>query len=98
MRRNLEDDGLAKIGNTYFMVRSPVGGASHAINPKTKKTYCGHDMVKLWDKWRPMDVLPDDNHQPTCKVCQRHTFKVDDKLLKRIESAYSQSHKDGTDG
>lgn len=72
MTRNPDDDGLARIGNAYFLVRSPVGGATHAINPKTKKTYCGHDMVKLWDKWRPIDTLPDDKHQPTCKICQRH--------------------------
>jgi hypothetical protein len=72
MTHNPDDDGLAKIGNAYFLVRSPVGGATHAINPKTKKTYCGHDMVKLWNKWRPIDVLPDDKHQPTCKICQRH--------------------------
>jgi len=91
MRRNPEDDGLAKIGNAYFMVRSPVGGASHAINPKTKKTYCGHDMVKLWDKWRPMDVLPDDKHQPTCKVCLGAMHAKDrwdgklDRLLLRAE-------------
>jgi len=67
-----EDDGLARIGNAYFMVRSPVGGATHAINPKTKKTYCGKDMVKLWNKWRPIDELPDDKHQPTCQICQHH--------------------------
>jgi transposase-like protein len=72
MRRDVVDDGLAKIGNTYFLVRSPVGGATHTINPKTKKTYCGKDMLKLWDKWRPIDKLPDDKNQPTCKICQRH--------------------------
>jgi hypothetical protein len=65
------DDGLAKIGNAYFMVRSPAGGGLHAINPKTKKTYCGRDMLKLWNKWRPIDQLPNDKHQPTCKICQR---------------------------
>jgi hypothetical protein len=72
MNRNPEDDGLARIGNAYFMVRSPTGGALHAINPKTKKTYCGRDMLKLWNKWRPIDQTPDDKHQPTCKICQRH--------------------------
>jgi len=77
------DDGLARIGNAYFMVRSPSGGASHAINPKTKKTYCGRDMVKLWDKWRPIDVLPDDKHQPTCKVCQRH---YDDPIKEELRN------------
>lgn len=66
-----EDDGLARIGNAYFMVRS-LSGETHAINPKTKKTYCGHDMLKLWNKWHPTDKLPDDKHQPTCKICQRH--------------------------
>jgi len=78
-----EDNGLARIGNAYFMVRSPVGGATHAINPKTKKTYCGHDMVKLWDKWRPTDQLPDDKHQPTCKICQRH---YDDPIKEELKN------------
>jgi len=72
METRNSEDGLAKIGNAYFMVRSPVGGATHAINPKTKKTYCGRDMVKLWDKWRPIDVLPDSKHEPTCQICKRH--------------------------
>jgi len=72
MKQTTENDGLARIGNAYFMVRSPFGGGLHAINPKTKKTYCGRDMLQLWDKWRPIDKLPDDKNQPTCKICQRH--------------------------
>jgi len=66
-----DDDGLVKIGNAYLMVRSPKGGNTHAINPKTKKTYCGRDMPSRWNTWRPTDQLPDDKHQPTCKICQR---------------------------
>lgn len=76
-----EDDGLAKIGNAYFMVRSPTGGGLHAINPKTKKTYCGRDMLKLWNKWRPIDKLPDDKNQPSCKICQRH---YDDQIREEM--------------
>lgn len=72
MTQNPEDDGLARIGNAYFMVRSPSSGGLHAINPKTKRTYCGRDMLKLWNKWRPIDQLPNDKHQPTCRICQRH--------------------------
>lgn len=82
MTHNPDDDGLAKIGNAYFMVRSP-GGATHAINPKTKKTYCGHDMVTLWNKWRPIDQLPDDKHQPTCKICQWH---YDDPIKEELRN------------
>jgi len=83
MSHNPEDDGLAKIGNAYFMIRSPSSGATHAINPKTKKTYCGKDMIKLWDKWRPSDKLPDEENQPTCKICQCH---YDDPIKEELYS------------
>lgn len=69
---HVEDDGLARIGNQYFMVHSQSGNKLHAIDPKTKKTYCGKDMRKLWYKWRPIDKLPDDKNQPTCSICKRH--------------------------
>ena len=95
MTHNPDDDGLAKLGNTYFLVRSPVGGATHAINPKTKKTYCGYDMVKLWDKWRPTDVLPDNKHQPTCKICQRH---YDDPIKEELYTIKKELEKNADGG
>ena len=99
------DDGLAKIGNAYFMVSG--GNRIHAVNPKTRKTYCGHDMVKLWNKWRPTDELPDDKHQPTCKICQRHyddpiredLRKIKDELEESIsEFLFMQIHTKNSDG
>jgi hypothetical protein len=107
MSHNPEDDGLAKIGNVYFMVRSPVGGATHVINPETKKTYCGHNMVKLWNKWRPVDKLPDDKNQPTCKICQRHyadpikevLYTIKKELEETIsEFLFMQIHTKNADG
>jgi hypothetical protein len=65
------------------MVHSPHGNVLHAINPKNKRTYCGHDMLKLWDKWRPVDRLPDDKNQPTCKICQHH---YDDQIREDLRS------------
>lgn len=47
---------------------------THAINPETKKTYCGFSALVL-DNWRPIDELVSDEHQPTCKICQRHFKK-----------------------
>jgi valyl-tRNA synthetase len=91
MNHNPEDDGLARIGNAYLMVRSPAGGALHAINPKTKKTYCGRDMLKLWNKWRPIDQTPDDKHQPTCKICQRHYDDPIRESLRQIAEELKES-------
>ena len=104
--KNPEDDGLARIGNAYFMVRSPNGGL-HAINPKTKKTYCGQDMLKLWNVWHPTDQLPDDKHQPTCKTCQRHyddqiredLYNIKKELEETIsEFLFMQVHTKNADG
>jgi hypothetical protein len=88
MTRNSEDDGLARIGNAYFMVRSP-NGATHAVNPKNKHTYCGHDMIKLWNTWRPTD-LPDDKNQPTCKICQRHYDDPIRESLRQVAGALKE--------
>jgi len=74
-----EETGLAKIGNAYFMIRSPSTGKTHAINPKTKQPYCGWTIK--WRNWEPTDEFPDDQHQPTCKICQRH---YDDPLTEEL--------------
>lgn len=29
-------------------------------------------MFELWNVWRATEQLPDEKHQPTCKICQRH--------------------------
>ena len=73
-----------------FMIQSPTG-KTHAINPKTNKTYCGHPKIladfvcnehALEDLgWRFLSHIPDDNNQPTCKVCQRH---YDDPLRETL--------------
>jgi len=60
-----------------FLIQSPNGG-THAINPKTDKTYCG---VKPPETWRPLDVLPSNENPPTCKVCQCH---YDDPLKEEM--------------
>lgn len=64
-----------------FMIQSP-SGATHAINPKTNKTYCGypkklasfvcHEHALEDLGWRFLDVLPSDKHEPSCKICVRH--------------------------
>jgi hypothetical protein len=74
-----DERGLARIGNAYFMVRSSTG-KTHAINPKTKLPYCGWTMVNL--QCEPTDELPDDKHQPSCKVCQRH---YDDPIKEELQ-------------
>lgn len=58
---------LQRIGRAYFMVQSQ-SGKTHAINPKTEKTYCG---LAITDNYHFLDTTPDDKHQPTCKICQR---------------------------
>ena len=70
-----------------FMVQSPTG-KTHAINPKTQRTYCGCNpytelrstIIQRYKglievpriNWRPLDVIPSKEHEPTCKVCKRH--------------------------
>ena len=61
------------------MVQSQTG-RTHAINPKTRKTYCG--LIVSFDAgWRTLDVIPSDQHQPTCTICQRH---YDDPLREKM--------------
>lgn len=52
-----------------FMLQSPTG-KTHAVNPKTKKTYCGRDPDS--PGWRFLDVIPSDKHKPTCSTCVLH--------------------------
>lgn len=64
-----------------FMIRSP-SGKTHAINPKTNKTYCGyprtlpnfvcHEHVLEDLGWRFLDVVPSKEHEPTCQYCSEH--------------------------
>jgi hypothetical protein len=84
MNETITDNGLAKVGNAYFMVRSP-NGATHCINPKNKRTYCGKDMLKMWNVWRPTDELPDEDHKPTCSVCLRHYYDPINEELQKIK-------------
>jgi len=69
-----------------FLIQSP-NGKTHALNPKNNKTYCGkgngskHGLEDLG--WRFRDVLPDKNHEPTCKICLRH---YDDPLNAELTS------------
>lgn len=75
-----------------FMIQSP-NGKTHAINPKTNKTYCGHPKSlaafvchehALEDLgWRFLDVLPNKNHEPTCEICKRH---YNDPLRNELDS------------
>jgi len=75
-----EESGLARIGNAYFMIRSRSTGKTHAIDPKTKLPYCGWKIK--WGEWEPTDKLPDDQNQPTCKICQNHyDDPIKDELL-----------------
>lgn len=75
-----DENGLAKIGNAYFMIRSKSTGKTHAINPETELPYCGWK-IKYPD-WEPTDELPDDKHQPTCYLCQRH---YDDPIRQSLQ-------------
>lgn len=74
-----------------FMIQSPTG-KTHAINPKTNKTYCGfphyYPNEKLTDHgileylgWRFLDVIPSDEHKPSCSVCANH---YDDPLREQL--------------
>jgi hypothetical protein len=73
------ESGLARIGNAYFMIRSKSTGTTHAINPKTKLPYCGWKIK--YPEWGATDELPDDKHQPTCKICLHH---YDDPLREEL--------------
>jgi len=60
-----------------FMWRSG-SGITHAIDPKTQKTYCSisfeyifnHTSQRHEGHWEPTDILPSPNNQPTCKICR----------------------------
>jgi len=74
---------MMELGDFLWRV-DKAGSKTHAINPKTKKTYCGIAALELGPpegKWRPLDVVPSDEHQPTCKICQRH---YDDPLREQM--------------
>jgi hypothetical protein len=75
----MDETGLAKIGNAYFMIRSK-NGKTHAINPKTQKPYCS--WKPKWREWEPTDELPDEKHKPACKVCLAH---YDDPIKERLQ-------------
>jgi len=64
----------------YFMVQSHTG-KTHAINPKTEKTYCGNNASRGLG-WRSVDVAPSSENEPTCKICQRH---YDEPLREKLE-------------
>lgn len=68
----------------YFMVQSPTG-KTHAINPKTEKTYCGNDPE--WPGWRSLDVVPSDRHKPTCLTCLNH---YDDPIREHLQSVVQE--------
>jgi hypothetical protein len=65
---NKLEKGLPQIGNAYFMWRSTTG-TTHAINPKTKKTFCN---LTVLESWEPTDQLPDSKHEPSCSRCRTH--------------------------
>ena len=75
-----------------FLIQSPTG-KTHAINPKTNKTYCGRPKLIPTAKitphtledlgWRYRDVIPSDEHQPTCQICANH---YDDPLREELSS------------
>lgn len=64
-----------------FMVQSSTG-ITHAVNPKTLKTYCG----KSPEKWGVLDVLPSDDHKPTCEICLVHYDEPIREALNQIVS------------
>jgi len=73
-----------------FMIQS-ANGKTHAINPKSNKTYCGHPKTlapfvchehALEDLgWRFLDIVPSDKNEPSCLICKRH---YDDPLRKEL--------------
>lgn len=65
----------------YFMVQSP-SGKTHAINPKTQKTYCGNTASQDLG-WRPLDVRPSSQNEPTCQICRDH---YDEPLREKLTS------------
>jgi Pyruvate/2-oxoacid:ferredoxin oxidoreductase delta subunit len=72
------ETGLVQVGNAYFMWRSTTG-KTHAINPKTKKTYCNRTVLQSWE---PTDELVDNKHEPTCTICKRHCH---DPIIAELE-------------
>lgn len=76
-----------------FLVQSPTG-TTHAINPKTKKTYCGFPQILassevtehvLEDKgWRFLDKAPSDENPPSCKICRNHYDDPTRSVLREI--------------
>src|SRR3989304_8956972 len=62
------ETSLPQVGNAYFMWRSTTG-KTHAINPKTKKTYCNLTVLQSWE---PTDELPESKHEPACSKCKQH--------------------------
>jgi len=72
-------------------------GTSHAINPKTKKTYCGRDPTLEDHDWRVLDVVPSDEHQPTCKICQRHYDEPLKEALRKMSQDLKSSIADFLD-
>ena len=70
----IEETGLHQVGNAYFMWRSSTG-KTHAINPRTKKTFCNRAILQSWE---PTDELPDSKHEPNCSYCKKH---YDDALM-----------------
>jgi len=88
-----EESGLARIGNTYFMIRSKTSGKTHAINPQTKLPYCGWK-IKWPPEWEPTDKLPDDENQPTCQICQRHYDDPIKQDLQEIKKELEESISD----
>jgi len=84
-----------------FLIQSPTG-KTHAINPKTNKTYCGYhpkgyDPLEVTPHvfedsgWRFLDVLPDKKHEPTCTVCQRHYNDPLHETLTKISNDLKES-------
>jgi len=61
-----------------FMLQSSTG-KTHAVNPKTKKTYCGIDPDS--PGWHFLDVIPSDQHKPSCSICVVH---YDDPLKEEL--------------
>lgn len=75
-----------------FMVQSP-SGTTHAINPKTNKTYCGYPRLTPTAEvsmhyfedigWSFLDVVPSKEHEPKCQYCSQH---YNDPLRSQLSS------------
>lgn len=83
-----------------FMVQSKTG-RTHAINPKTMKTYCGYPRltptVQISELsfedigWRFLDVVPSDRHKPTCSICAAHYDDPLNEELSKIAGELKES-------